>query len=290
MLQEASMRLEPSVHLPGFGVTIAADTWGAPAAAPVLLLHGGGQTRHAWGGTGRALASRGYHAMSLDLRGHGDSDWADDGDYSHDAFVADLLEVLLEIEQPPALVGASLGGIVSLLALAEGGSSLARALVLVDIVPRIDPEGAQRIGEFMRADPDGFASLDEAADAVARFLPERPRPSDPSGLRKNLRLGEDGRWRWHWDPAFISNQRFNPLERHSALVDAARSLVLPTLVVRGGLSDMVSEEGVREFLELVPHAEYVNVADAAHMVAGDRNDAFSRAVVEFLVRVAPPGE
>jgi pimeloyl-ACP methyl ester carboxylesterase len=284
------MRLEPSVHLPGSGITIAADTWGAPTAPPVLLLHGGGQTRHAWGGTGKALAARGYRAISIDLRGHGDSDWAEDGDYRHEAFVADLLQVLREIEQPPVLVGASLGGIVSLLALAEGGSSLARVLVLVDIVPRIDPQGARRIGDFMGANPDGFASLDEAAAAVASYLPDRPRPQDPSGLRKNLRLGDDGRWRWHWDPAFISNRRFDPIEHQDALVRAARSLELPTLVVRGGLSDIVSEAGVREFLELVPQAEYVNVADAAHMVAGDRNDAFTGAVLEFLLRVAPPSQ
>jgi non-heme chloroperoxidase len=281
------MPLEPTVRLAGAGVTIAADTWGAPDAPPVLLLHGGGQTRHSWGGTGRALAGEGYHALSLDLRGHGDSGWADDGDYSPQAFVADLLEILQELDQPAALVGASLGGIVSLLALAEAGSSLARALVLVDIVPRIDPQGARRVGAFMQANPDGFASLDEAADAVSAYIPNRPRPLDPSGLEKNLRLGDDGRWRWHWDPAFVSRLRFDPSQRMDALLDAARRLTVPTLVVRGGMSDVVSEEGVREFLELVPHAEYVNVADAAHMVAGDANDAFTNAVVGFLTRVAP---
>ncbi len=281
------MPLEPSVRLPGSGVTIAADTWGDDSAPPVLLLHGGGQTRHAWGGTGAALAADGYYAISLDLRGHGDSGWADDGDYSHDAFVADLLEVLEGLDQPPALVGASLGGIVALLALAAGGQALARALVLVDIVPKIDREGAERIGTFMRGHPDGFASLDEAADAVAAYLPGRPRPDDPSGLQKNLRLGDDGRWRWHWDPALMNGMRLNPLERESSLVEAARALTVPTLVVRGGMSDIVSEEGVQEFLAVAPHAEYVNVVDAAHMVAGDRNDAFTRAVVTFLRRVAP---
>jgi non-heme chloroperoxidase len=162
-------------------------------------------------------------------------------------------------------------------------------LVLVDVVPRIDPAGAERIGAFMRARPDGFASLDEAAQAVADYVPGRPRPSDTSGLQKNLREGDDGRWRWHWDPAFLGSfGRFDPTEREADLVEAARRLTLPTLVVRGGLSDVVSEEGVQEFLALVPQAEYVNVADASHMVAGDRNDAFTRAVVSFLTRVAPP--
>jgi pimeloyl-ACP methyl ester carboxylesterase len=278
-----------SLRLPGSGLTIAADSWGDETGAPVLLLHGGGQTRHAWKGTGEALAVEGYHAVSIDLRGHGESGWADDGDYSHRAFVADLREVLSHLGEPASLVGASLGGMVSLLALAEPEPPLARALVLVDVVPRIDPAGAERIGAFMRARPDGFASLDEAAQAVADYVPGRPRPSDTSGLQKNLREGDDGRWRWHWDPAFLGSfGRFDPTEREADLVEAARRLTLPTLVVRGGLSDVVSEEGVQEFLALVPQAEYVNVADASHMVAGDRNDAFTRAVVSFLTRVAPP--
>jgi len=177
-----------SLRLPGSGITIAADSWGDETAAPVLLLHGGGQTRHAWKGTGEALAAEGYRAISIDLRGHGDSGWADDGDYSQQAFVADLKEVVRHLEEPPALVGASLGGIVSLLALGEPGPPIGRALVLVDVVPRIDPAGAERIGAFMRARPEGFASLDEAAEAVAAYVPGRPRPPDPTGLRKSVTI------------------------------------------------------------------------------------------------------
>jgi pimeloyl-ACP methyl ester carboxylesterase len=277
------------LQLNGAGVTIAADSWGDPDAAPVLLLHGGGQTRHAWKGTGEALAREGYYAVSIDLRGHGESGWADNGDYSHHAFVADLLEVLDEFEQPPALVGASLGGLVSLLTLSLPDGPSGRALVLVDVVPRIDQAGAERIGAFMRARPEGFGTLEEAADAVAAYVPGRSRPKDVSGLKKNLRQSDDGRWHWHWDPAFLGGMsRFDPQAREAELVEAAKQITLPTLVVRGGLSDVVSEEGVQEFLTLVPHAEYVNVADASHMVAGDRNDIFTRAVLDFLLRVAPP--
>ena len=113
----------------------------------------------------------------------------------------------------------------------------------------------------------------------------RPRPKDLSGLAKNLRLGEDGRYRWHWDPAFLRRRRRDGVtnlpsaERHLA---AARRLAVPTLLVRGRLSDVISMEGVNEFLEAVPKAEFVDVSDAGHMVAGDRNDAFTDAVVGFL--------
>lgn len=270
------------------GVTLVADAYGQPADPPVLLLHGGGQTRHSWGGTAAALAADGFYAVSADLRGHGDSDWCPNGDYSFEAFRIDT-EAWCERLGRPAVVGASMGGIAALWT--EGQRSRAglqpacRALVLVDIAPRTEDDGIARIIAFMQARPDGFASLDEAADVVAEYLPHRPRRPDPSGLARNLRLGADGRYRWHWDPAFL-----DPATRPRAntqvdeLRDCARRLTMPTLLVRGRMSDVVSEDGARDFLALAPHAEYVDVAGAAHMVAGDRNDAFTAAVGEFLRR------
>ncbi len=189
------------------GLRLVADAWGDPSDPPVLLLHGGGQTRHSWGGTAAALAADGWYALALDLRGHGESEWAKDGDYSFDGFVADLHQVLAGLAGRPVLVGASLGGITSLLAEGESREPVAQALVLVDVVPSLDREGVGRILAFMSDRPDGFASLDEAADAIAEHLPHRPRPTDLSGLRKNLRLHGDGRYRWHWDPRFLTGER-----------------------------------------------------------------------------------
>jgi pimeloyl-ACP methyl ester carboxylesterase len=270
------------------GLELAADAWGSPEAPPVLLLHGGGQTRHAWSGTAEQLAGAGWYAVSMDLRGHGDSEWCPRGDYRHPTFGRDTTLVARSFSQPPVLVGASLGGLSSLLALglaAESGDPpLASALILVDIATRMELDGARRIMSFMGQAPDGFASLDEAADAIASYNPHRPRPKDVSGLRKNLRQRSDGRYRWHWDPAFIegridSDDNRLDLDR---LDDAARSIDIPTLLVRGKLSDLLSEAGAKEFLEQVPHAHYVDVSDAGHMVAGDRNDKFTRAVIGFL--------
>jgi len=274
----------------GSGMLLAADAWGGPDGPPVLLLHGGGQTRHAWGKTGEALAAAGFYAISLDLRGHGDSTWASDGDYSVDAYARDLHGVCQTLDDPPALVGASLGGMISLVYAGEQYRGLAKAVVLVDITPRITAEGVDRVLAFMTANPDGFETLEDAARVVSKYLPHRAPPTDLSGLEKNLRRGEDGRWRWHWDPAFVENtaRRRQQPGQPTRLLDAARRIDVPSLLVRGRMSEVVSEENVREFLELVPHAEYVDVADAAHMVAGDRNDAFSDAVVEFLSRTAAP--
>jgi non-heme chloroperoxidase len=219
------------------------------------------------------------------MRGHGHSDWAPDGDYAIDSYVADLHIILKSFRQRPVLVGASLGGITSLLTEGEAPQPVSKALVLVDITPRVEQTGVERILAFMTAYPDGFASLEEAAEHIASYIPHRPRPKDLSGLEKNLRKGADGRYRWHWDPQMI-----NPARRRrdpERLLSAARALRVPTLLVRGKISDIVSEETTKEFLEVVPHAKFVDVAEAGHMVAGDQNDAFSKAVVEFLSEVKP---
>jgi pimeloyl-ACP methyl ester carboxylesterase len=283
--------MDPTLRIAGDGLTLAADAYGPADGPPVLLFHGGGQTRHAWGGTARLLGELGWRALTIDLRGHGDSDWAPDGRYGLDGFAGDVRALALAQPTPPALVGASLGGLSSLVAIADApdGAGVARALILVDVAPRLEPAGIEHIAEFMLGHLDGFAGLDEVADAVAAFNPHRPRPSDLSGLRKNVRLREDGRWYWHWDPAFLSGGTDEPRSyTNEALLEAAaRSLRVPTLLVRGRQSDVLSEEGARHLLGLVPHARYVDVGGAGHMVAGDRNDAFNDAVVAFLREEVP---
>ena len=270
------------------GLAIAGDAWGDPGGPLVLLQHGGGQTRHAWKGAGESLAAVGYHAVAFDVRGHGDSAWDPDGEYGEDAMVADLVQVVAALGDPrPVLVGASMGGGTSLVAVGEGAVD-ASALVLVDIAPQIEPDGVQKIQAFMSQRPEGFASLDDVADAIAGYQPHRARPRTLDGLGKNVRLGDDGRYRWHWDPRFRNGHR-NLEHRQARLETAARHLTVPTLLVRGGLSDILSEEGAASFLALCPQAEYVNVAGAAHMVAGDRNDVFAEAVIEFLRRSVPVG-
>jgi len=275
------------------GIRLAADVEGDPGAPPVLLFHGGGQTRHAWGTTLKVLGTSGWRAYSVDLRGHGESEWAPDGDYTMDAFAGDIRMLASSMSPPPVLVGASLGGLAAMVAIGENdGPPIATALVLVDVAPTIEMDGALRIGAFMAEHmEDGFGSLEEVADAIATYNPHRPRPSDLSGLRKNLRQRPDGRWAWHWDPAFISGKFGSQDETRTSLTDpgrlriAAKELTIPVLLVRGRMSDLLSEEGAQELLELVPHARLADVAGAGHMVAGDRNDLFNDAVVSFLEEV-----
>lgn len=271
------------------GNRLVADRFGA-AGRPVLLLHGGGQTRHAWDATGTRLAQRGFQAWSMDQRGHGDSDWVDSGAYDFVDFARDVVAVSERIESDtgfrPIAIGASLGGIASLLAEGRLQAGTLSALVLVDITPRMDPSGVNKVISFMSDRlEDGFASVEEAADAIARYLPHRKRPSSLDGLAKNLRRHADGRYRWHWDPRFLGGHHDREVEPHhieDELVAAARMLKLPVLLVRGGRSELVSDHHVEEFMTLVPHARYADVEGAGHMVAGDRNDAFAGAVVRFL--------
>ena len=274
------------------GVRIVADRLGDPAAPAVVFLHGGGQTRRSWARAAAAVAKRGWQAVTVDFRGHGESDWSEPGDYRVATFVDDVLGVLRRLPPNPVLVGASLGGFTSMLLAGELAPGTVRAVVLVDIVPNMNPSGATRIHEFMNDRmTSGFGSLDEVADAVAAYNPHRPRPTDLDGLRTNLRE-RDGRWYWHWDPKFIDGtSAFPPIEvtevdrMHAAVATILQDGV-PMLLVRGQVSDLVTKERADEFVARFPEVDFVDVGGAGHMVAGDRNDAFADAVVDFLTRHA----
>ena len=270
------------------GNTLVADVRGTPGDPGVLLLHGGGQTRHAWGGTAEALARSGRYTLSLDLRGHGESSWVEEpGAYALGQFAADVQRVLPHFEGAPAVVGASLGGLTSLLLAGELDRGSAAAVVLVDVAPRIEQEGADRITAFMLARPEGYESLEEVADAIAGYTKNRTRRRNLESLRKNLRETPEGRFIWHWDPAFVGGQGPTELQDRTRLDRAAQAIEVPTLVVRGRESDLLSPEGARELLDLLPRGEFVDVSGAGHMVAGDRNDAFTRSVMDFLDRAVP---
>jgi pimeloyl-ACP methyl ester carboxylesterase len=273
------------------GIHLVADVWGDDSDWPVLMMHGGGQTRHAWGGAAKVLAGDGWKAVCLDLRGHGDSEWALNGDYSFSAFAADCVAVADQLGRPPVLVGASLGGVAAMLAEGASDRVVSSALVIVDITHRSNPEGIQRIRHFMSSGLGGFESLDDAAGAIAEYTPNRDRRVNPSGLMKVLRQRRDGRWYWHWDPKFLDHNRSEvPGDDFQALFDAALgNIKVPTLLVRGRLSDVVTDDGVDDFLAKVPTAREVDVGGAAHMVAGDRNDAFANAVSTFLDQEVRPG-
>ncbi|MBU3707385.1 MAG: alpha/beta hydrolase [Mycobacterium sp.] len=265
---------------------LIADEWnrdtdgGRPT---ILMLHGGGQNRFSWKKTGQVLADHGFHVIALDARGHGDSDRGPAGGYTVAALAGDVLRVMDQIDRPVVLIGASMGGMTGIEVAHRAGPQRVVKLLLVDIVPRFQSEGSFRIRDFMVSHVNGFETLEQAADAIAAYLPHRTRPTNLEGLKKNLRH-RDGRWHWHWDPAFVTSVGDDPFVKVEELERACTELTIPILLIRGKLSDVVSPEAVTDFLAKVPHAEFVELADAGHTAAGDDNDAFSDAVVAFVTR------
>jgi pimeloyl-ACP methyl ester carboxylesterase len=272
------------------GVTLVADEWNSHATGAataerpaILMLHGGGQNRHSWKNTGQILADQGFHVVAVDTRGHGDSDRSPGADYALETLSSDVRALIETIGPPVVIIGASMGGLTGILTASEAGPQQVSKLILVDVVPRFEKSGSARIRDFMFSHVHGFDSLEEAAEAVAEYLPHRTKPRSPEGLKKNLRF-RDGRWHWHWDPAFLNKPADDPFERTDKLEAAATGLQIPILLIRGKLSDVVSTEGVNDFLAKVPHAEFVELPSAGHTAAGDDNDAFTEAVVQFVIR------
>lgn len=265
---------------------IIASEWGDNVNPLVIMLHGGGQTRHSWKGVAAKIANLGFHVIAHDLRGHGESFWDSDGDYTFDAHRDDLVRIIQQLGKKANLVGASLGGMISLsLAGHEEESKHCSGLIMVDIGMRPNDEGSDRIVEFMRSGAKGFASVEEAADAVSGYLPHRERPKDISGLKKNLRLKEDGRYYWHWDPLFLIDRTGMGEvreERFKQLENSANRITVPTLLVQGALSDILTNKEKEEFLNAVPHSKFAEIKQATHMVVGDKNDIFAEAIVDFL--------
>jgi pimeloyl-ACP methyl ester carboxylesterase len=274
-------REPPVVRMPGApGIALAVQCWGRSGDPAAVLLHGGGQTRHAWRKAAVRLAEAQWRVLVPDLRGHGDSDWSPDRVYGIETFAEDVRGLMGHVGPDAVLVGASLGGLASMLAIGEAPRVTVRGLVLVDVAHRPEPAGASRVIGFMRAHPEGFATLEDAAAEVAAYLAHRAGDRDPTGLQKNLRW-RDGRWRWHWDPTLLDG--FSPggiaPERYLA---AAASAGVPTLLVRGSESDVVSEAIAAEFCAAVAGTERVDVPNARHMVAGDCNERFLDAIVPWL--------
>lgn len=281
MVNFAPPKLSCTRRLPtADGIALAIEHFGS-AAPRVVFAHGFGQTREAWTSCATATAAAGWACLTYDARGHGDSDWLETDDYVVDQLIDDLHSVCAHTGAPPVLVGASMGGLVGI-AMAGADPESCRALVLVDITPRWEPAGVERILEFMRAHPTGFASLDEAADAIAAYLPHRGARKSPERLRKLLIESADGRLRWHWDPRMLTPIAEDAARHQADLLDAATRIRVPTLLVSGAASDVVSETTINEFLELVPHARHAIVPRATHMVAGDENSQFTRHVLDFL--------
>ena len=267
----------------GDGLALAGEAYGDPAAPPVLFFHGGGQSRNAWRGSAQTVASKGYYGVTFDLRGHGDSDWAKDGDYLLDAFGRDVEQLLQQFSRPATLVGASRGGQAALV----GGSrhpDRTRLIVLADVAQDMRDDGVDGIREFFAESEKGFDTLDLAADSLAKHLGHK-RMADAARLAGSMRQASTGRWYWRWDPATGRREFLHPPSENESVLAAARLATVPIVLVRAELSHLVTDAGVAKFKELAPQLEVVTAPGVGHMFTADRNDNFAADLLVWLDRI-----
>jgi pimeloyl-ACP methyl ester carboxylesterase len=274
-----------TVRLRGDGLDLAADAFGPTDGPPVLFFHGGGQSRRSWRGSARAVGRAGYRAMSFDLRGHGESDWAADGDYLLDAYARDVERLIDGLAGRVTLVGASRGGEAALVGASRRPGRIG-LVMLADSAPLLRDEAVDEVRGFFRASSMGFETVEAAADALADHL-HQPRVTPATGLARALRTASDGRLYWHWDPRTVSPEFIHPPSDGIALEAAAATMRDPLVLVRGELSTMVTPESVTHFRMLAPQLEVIEAKGAGHMFTADRNDDFAEQLLVQLARHVP---
>jgi non-heme chloroperoxidase len=270
------------VRYQGDGLELAGSAYGDPAAPPVLFFHGGGQSRNAWLGSARTVAAAGYLGISFDLRGHGDSDWAEGGDYLLDAFGRDVERLLYQFDRPVTLVGASRGGQSALVGGARHPDRV-RLIMLADVAPEMRDDGIDGIRAFFAEGAAGFTTLDAAADSLARHL-DQPRINDANKLARSMRQDEAGRWHWRWDPETGRREFLHPPSENASLLAAAAQITSPLVLVRAELSHLLTDAGVEKFKKLAPQLDVVTASGVGHMFTADRNDGFAAQLLDWLAR------
>ncbi len=240
------------VQYQGFaGVRLEAEMVGADDDPSVLLVHGAGQTRRVWDSVAEALRQAGRRVISLDLRGHGGSEWPEDGRYDFESMVQDLRSVLAQLSTRPVVVASTLGGWIASAALERDAAMLAAGLVLVDLPLNVDPAVSHKIGARLRE--------------VAALSPGQAQ----------------------WDVRMLG--AFDTVSMTERLEGVAEHIAVPTLYVRGAMSEIVSREDAGTFVDRLPDGELVEVEDAAFVVTEDRIDALGGHLIDFLERRAPRG-
>lgn len=271
------------VRLRGDGLSLAGEAFGDPAAPPVLFFHGGGQSRSAWRGSARRVAESGYYGVTLDLRGHGQSDWAADGDYHVSAFGRDAIALTSQFDRPVTLVGASRGGQAALIGGAASAPGAVRLIMLADVAPDMRDDGVEGIRAFFAESAEGFDNLDDAADALSRHLGQ-PRLPDAGPLGRSMRRDVAGRWHWHWDPATGRREFLHPPGENQAVLAAAARVTCPVILIRAELSHLLTDAGVARFQTLAPQLDVRWAPGAHHMFTADRNDAFATELLDGLAQ------
>jgi len=256
--------------------------WGNPSAPTILMLHGFGVSGHMFDEFAERMQDR-YHLIALDQRGHGDTDWSPEGDYSRDAFVNDLegFREALGIGRF-ILIGHSMGGLTAATYTVRN-AGIVRALVLVDVGPEASREGVENIQRFTRG-PDEL-EFEEFVQMAHRFNQRRSLENIRERMRHRLKQTDSGKWTWKFDKRFREapdDLRIGSQLSNDEMWQLFREIEAPTLLVRGAESDVLSPDVAERAVSEMHRARLVTVPGAGHSVPGDNPDDFTAAVTEFL--------
>ncbi|MCI0440578.1 MAG: alpha/beta hydrolase [Chloroflexi bacterium] len=260
--------------------------WGDAGSPPVLLLHGFAQTCHSWDFVALSLCDR-FRVIALDQRGHGDSDWAPDGDYSPETQQKDIHAIVQALDiKDMLLMGLSMGGRNSF-TYAASHPERVRALVIVDAGPENRRDGGTNIRNFVSQD-DELDSVDEFVQRVLRYNPRRDPVQVRGSIMHNLKQLPSGKWTWKYDKRLRSPERRfgqQDLAVTQRLWGYLESLKCPTLVVRGAQSDVIAMETAEAMHQRIPNGRLATVERAGHLVMGDNPAGFEKVVTAFLAEL-----
>ena len=253
--------------------------WGSEGKPPFVCLHGGAQTAHSWDDF--ALVVRGdYHVYALDQRGHGDSNWASDGDYSRQTQSEDVAAFVSALGLSPfILAGLSMGGINAITYTARYPERV-RALIIVDVGPEIEVRGRENIQSFI-AGIEELDSFEAFVERAHRFNPRRSLENLRQRLSHNLKQLPNGKWTWKFDQKRLGAGARSGIGPEGLWEDV-RKIRCPTLIVRGGESDILAPEAAERLRAAIPNSRVTVVPSAGHSVMGDNPAGFATAVQEFL--------
>lgn len=268
------------------GISLHYLDWGGTNKPWMVCLHGGSQNAHMWDFTSLAFSDR-YHIVALDQRGHGDSDWAPNGDYSASAHQRDISGFISALNiNAFVMIGLSMGGHNSF-RFTSNNPSLVLGLVVVDIGPESKTEGGQRIRQFVTQD-DVLDSFDAFVERTKLYDPIRPEWQIRGSLRHAIRQLPDGRWTWKYDKVLRDPARRespNPDRTPETLWKLWEKIQCPTLLVRGANSDILDREVAQDMEKRLPSCQLVEISKAGHRVPGDNPVAFEGALRAFLAQL-----
>ncbi len=256
--------------------------WGNPDNPPMLLLHGFAQTCHSWDFVALGFSDN-YRVIVLDQRGHGDSDWASDGDYSPETQQKDISGVVEQLGLDQfVLMGLSMGGRNSF-TFAASNPDYVKALVVVDAAPQNMQQGTQNIRSFVQQD-DELDSVDAFVERVLQYNPRRDPQQVRGSIMHNIKELPSGKWTWKYDRALRRPGRRmgSDPETEKRLWGYIESLQCPTLLVRGGASDIVAMDTADRMHQAIPNSRIATIEGAGHLVMGDSPSGFQSAVTDFL--------